>query len=601
MKRLLIALCCIAGISTATRTRGVPPDGIDNVVAFARLYGVVRYFYPADAAVAVDWLGFAVLGVSRVRPAGDAAALGTALERLFATLGPGIAIGPSLPPAPAIGAPDDSLVAWRYLGAAVGRRPGVYRAARTNRRPGATTGPSDARSGVEVVTSSTVPVTGDHVDVDLGRGLRARVSLTLSSEDAARRPDAAALSGLLAAASRMLPARDAHPDTNLADVVVAWNVFRHFYPYWPDLTRDPHVDWDERLAGHLRAAAAATTRAQQREVLQLLVADAHDGHGGVTDPSAAATRGALPIQARPIEGRIVVIASDAPAVPVGAVVTAVDRRPARRWLDDRVRLKSGSAQWKTELVLRVMECEQGTTVEVTLDDGGGRLRSVPLVCGTRRAKPLPERRPEPLAELSPGLWYVDLTRATYQQVVPALPRLAEARGVVFDVRGYPTDAGASILPHLLDAPERDRWMHVDRITGPFGRVGGVFDIGWNVQPRTPAIAGRRVFLTDGRAISYAESVMGYVADRKLGTIVGAPTAGTNGNVVLFDLPGGCEIAFTGMRVTRHDGTTRRHLIGIAPDVPLDPTIDGIRRGRDELLEKAVALIDRPPSAGTPSK
>jgi hypothetical protein len=45
-------------------------------------------------------------------------------------------------------------------------------------------------------------------------------------------------------------------------------------------------------------------------------------------------------------------------------------------------------------------------------------------------------------------------------------------------------------------------------------------------------------------------------------------------------------------VTRHDGTTPHHLIGIIPDVPLEPTSAGIRRGRDELLEKAVALIDR---------
>jgi C-terminal processing protease CtpA/Prc len=136
-------------------------------------------------------------------------------------------------------------------------------------------------------------------------------------------------------------------------------------------------------------------------------------------------------------------------------------------------------------------------------------------------------------------------------------------------------------------------MHVDRITGPFGRVSGAGDYGWDMAPQAPAIRGRRVFLTDGRAISYAESVMGYVADRQLGTIVGAPTAGTNGNVATFGVPGGSQIRFTGMRVTRHDGTSRRHLIGIAPDVPLAPTIDGIRRGRVELLDAAVALIDRP--------
>jgi peptidase S41-like protein len=197
-----------------------------------------------------------------------------------------------------------------------------------------------------------------------------------------------------------------------------------------------------------------------------------------------------------------------------------------------------------------------------------------------------------VAELSPGLWYVDLTRATSEQIQPTLPRLAEARGVVFDMRGYPTDAGAAILPHLLAAPERDRWMHTDRITGPFGRVAGAADYGWDMDPKAPAIGAQRVFLTDGRAISYAESVMGYVADRKLGAIVGAPTAGTNGNVASFGVPGGWQITFTGMRVTRHDGTSRRHLIGIAPDVPLAPTIDGIRRGRDELLDAAIALIDR---------
>ena len=44
-----------------------------------------------------------------------------------------------------------------------------------------------------------------------------------------------------------------------------------------------------------------------------------------------------------------------------------------------------------------------------------------------------------------------------------------------------------------------------------------------------------VFLTDGGAISYAESVMGYVEALGL-DIVGGPTAGTNGNVRRVNLP-----------------------------------------------------------------
>ena len=57
-----------------------PPREIENVAAFARLYGVVRFFYPSDAAAELDWNRFAVHGVGRVRAARDAAELGATLR-----------------------------------------------------------------------------------------------------------------------------------------------------------------------------------------------------------------------------------------------------------------------------------------------------------------------------------------------------------------------------------------------------------------------------------------------------------------------------------------------------------------------------------------
>ena len=158
------------------------------------------------------------------------------------------------------------------------------------------------------------------------------------------------------------------------------------------------------------------------------------------------------------------------------------------------------------------------------------------------------------------------------------------------MRGYPTDAGARILPHLIDAPENDRWMHVAKIIGPFGQNAGWQSLGWNLRPATPRLAGKIVFMTDGRTISYAESVMGYVADRKLATIVGSPTAGTNGNIARFSVPSGFIVIFTGMRVTRHDGQGQHHLLGVQPDIPMTPTLAALMEGRDELLNRALALI-----------
>jgi C-terminal processing protease CtpA/Prc len=113
--------------------------------------------------------------------------------------------------------------------------------------------------------------------------------------------------------------------------------------------------------------------------------------------------------------------------------------------------------------------------------------------------------------------------------------------------------------------------------------------GWPVPPEKPYFNARRVFLTDGRAISYAETVMGIVEAFKLGEIVGGPTAGTNGNVNPFRLPGGYTIPWTGMKVLKHDGS-QHHGIGILPTVAAARTRKGVAAGRDEILLRGLEVV-----------
>jgi hypothetical protein len=133
MRRLTIWLSAAALLSASAS--GQARQELDNVAAFTRLYGVVRYFYPSDAASSVDWTRFAIHGVKRVRPVSDARQLEVVLMDLFSALGPGIDIGTSLAAAPPPGSSSDRLIAWRYLGPGIspagGRGP--YRGKRTNR------------------------------------------------------------------------------------------------------------------------------------------------------------------------------------------------------------------------------------------------------------------------------------------------------------------------------------------------------------------------------------------------------------------------------------------------------------------------------------
>src|SRR5262249_31956387 len=112
---------------------------------------------------------------------------------------------------------------------------------------------------------------------------------------------------------------------------------------------------------------------------------------------------------------------------------------------------------------------------------------------------------------------------------------------------------------------------------------------WNIQPQAPLFKAKRAFITDGRAISYAESCMGIIEYYKLGEIVGGATAGTKGNINPIQLPSGHTVSWTGMKVLKHDGSPH-HGVGIQPTIPVTRTRAAVAAGRDELLERAVQSV-----------
>lgn len=56
------------------------------------------------------------------------------------------------------------------------------------------------------------------------------------------------------------------------------------------------------------------------------------------------------------------------------------------------------------------------------------------------------------------------------------------------------------------------------------------------------------------------------------------------------LPGGLITMISGIGVYYPDGTETQR-VGIVPDIEVKPTIEGIKNGKDELLEKAIEIIN----------
>jgi hypothetical protein len=234
----------------------------------------------------------------------------------------------------------------------------------------------------------------------------------------------------------------------------------------------------------------------------------------------------------------------------------------------------------------------GTTAVLRLRDPLSPATPVREVRLRRIATALPAERLAKIAEPRPGIVYLNPSRFSNDELDAMLPRLVAARGIVVDVRDYPHPlfSDGRLLPLLSDSPIRAVGASLPYVTGPDGRMtlrGGAED---ETPPRQPRLRARVVFLSGPGAISAAESMLGKVEANRLGPIVGAPTAGTNGMVHTFALPAGYLVTWTGFRVRRFDGS-HFHGVGVRPTVPAAPTLRGLREGRDEVLERALELVD----------
>ena len=73
------------------------------------------------------------------------------------------------------------------------------------------------------------------------------------------------------------------------------------------------------------------------------------------------------------------------------------------------------------------------------------------------------------------------------------------------------------------------------------------------------------------------------------TVIGSTTAAADGNVSPILLPGNIRTMISGIGVYYPDGTETQR-IGVRIDEKMRPTIAGIKAGKDELMERAMAIL-----------
>jgi hypothetical protein len=172
-----------------------------------------------------------------------------------------------------------------------------------------------------------------------------------------------------------------------------------------------------------------------------------------------------------------------------------------------------------------------------------------------------------------------------------MAQLKDTKGLVIDIRNYPSEFVVfSLTKYLLAKP-----VPFVRFSAPEPTYPGVFlnIMTLSVQGDKKApYAGKVMILVNELSQSQSEYTTMALRAVPGAKVLGSTTAGADGNVSAIVLPGNINTVISGLGVYYpNGGETQR--VGIVPDVLVRPTIQGIREGRDEVLEKAVQLIAKP--------
>ncbi len=558
--------------------RELSPQGLRNVEALSRALNHVRFFHPSDEAAKADWERLAPAGIRAVEGATSTSDLAARLQRFFAPYAPTAQFLTADMKPLALKVPPGAtqVVTWVHKG--YGRPSGhpIYRSTREYlpRGEAASQGWAD-------------PLTA--TPLRLNQELMVHLPTVCFAEDSkATLPKPTTPPSPHATEGGPSSAGDRA--TRLGAVALAWGVFQHFYPYFDVVG----TDWDAELSAALRRAAEDPNADAFGGTLRRMVAALKDGHGVVSGSDSRGTaRPALRLVVLDNRPYVAVTGEGAKEVPTGSEILSIDGLPAERAMQNLRAEISAATQghMAVELAEGLLTGDERVPVKLTYRTIEGTLGKATLPRSTKVQELHLPSRPPKVTELRPGIWYVDLDRISEKDFEEAVPKLALAKGVVFDLRGYPR-MFPTFLQHLTPKPVEGVRLNIP-ITSRPDRQGWTWitEGRWHLEPRTPKIQGKVAFLAGGGSMSFAESCLGVVEAYKLGEIVGEPTAGTNGDINLITLPGGFSIRWTGLKVLRHDGSTH-HGVGILPTIPVKPSPKGLGEGRDEVLEKGLEVVSR---------
>jgi carboxyl-terminal processing protease len=391
---------------------------------------------------------------------------------------------------------------------------------------------------------------------------------------------------------------------------------QHYFSHWEDVS---HLDLDALYRRYLPEVTATADRYQFDLLMMRFIDELHNGHSWFRDKWLARTHGGdIGFDFRPVEGKWVVTASRTPGLEAGDVLASINGEHFDAFFERTRPMLDPGDDWETKASFSSPRFNFVFPMDFELTTANGKKLSIHRSAAT----PADARYFQSRWIIPNRVAYIRMTSfnddsANAEAVAAVRGELHNAPALIVDVRGYNGgNTPSALISALMDRP----WRSMNEATAMnvslfqlygelYERLKGTMpdaDIqelatmnGYFAHPSlyfpgsTQATddnpyRGRLFILTDNGTISAKEDFVVPFKDNHRAVIVGERTAGSTGQPYQFYFNKDQSVAVGAKTSYMPDGS-RFEKVGIAPDVPVAPTLADVRAGRDTVLNKAVEL------------
>ncbi|MEP0263450.1 S41 family peptidase [Dokdonia sp.] len=396
-----------------------------------------------------------------------------------------------------------------------------------------------------------------------------------------------------------------YPDTGfrLLSLYRYWNMIHYYFPYKDVIDKD----WDVVLKEYIPRFIEAKNELEYEIAALQIIGDIKDTHANLWggDDQWEETKGSKypPVHTRFIENKLVIVDFYNPemkpslGLELGDVITAVNDVATLKITEDKIPYypASNQAARMRDISSEILRGD-GDFLDITVLRTGKEIK-VKMPLFERKDLDIyswyrtPEDTVKSYKMLANNIGYITLANITRDDPKEIAKEFVNCKGIIIDIRNYPS----AFMPFALGQFIAPKGTEFVKFTKANYENPGEFIMGTTLKIGAGNIAkekfqGKTVILVNELSQSQAEyTAMAFKAAPN-STVIGSTTAGADGNVSIIFLPGGLRTMISGIGIFYPDGSPTQR-VGILPDIEVKPTIQGIKEGRDELIEKAIEIIE----------